>query len=331
MFTAIYEETDTEYAIIDNNISIILSTEHLNEVKQQIFSKLCQLQQENSDSKLDVIEWYYEAINLCDFAENLMAPGYRYNLVDYLPRIVLSPVVIAKSKFISGTVVYNKDIAYPVLKQLQLRLIPIHTEINDDVKVTAQMQIDIFNANEFSKSVFDEQGHPHKLFRTIGKYIDNKKVTAGHLYEDKSGNKWLCVSGCRYSIYELTHRIDEDIIDEFYYYTAGEYDYAYIKYTEELQKTLGIDTSFNNLIRVLATQDKTSCIMSRMTITKHPKKFTKEIGILFDEHDITSEVILGAAHRAPATYYSDWRQFRYEIVPYGEEIKLPGITDMYPF
>lgn len=313
------------YVAINNNLEILLLNRALSNIKSSILYSASKLKEDMHDDALDPDEWRREAIHLCNIAENIMSNDSKIDIFDYLPltkegNFSNEPIVIAESSTYSGAIHYiDSDHAYPVIKRLQIRLTPVGKDTHiildgssldyTTIENAMLMTIDIFNAQD-SEPILDEFGAPIKSHT---KYLDDVEIMPGHLYEDRFGKRWLCITGCDFKITKTMYLASGRILKSPSNYALHN-KYAYIKYTTELEKEIGIDNSFNAIMRVLAAQDNGYSIVKRIRVSSNPKKFIKEIATVFPVTYKSSNIV-GAKHKDPHRYDSE-NQFIYDIEPY---------------
>ena len=148
----------------------------------------------------------------------------------------------------------------------------------------------------------------------------------GRIYEEKSGTKFVYLRHCNFRDRYISYpgedapegttdyqKKSDGILDTRPY---TEKYYVYVRWTNALAKALGDDTSFNHMLRVMAA--KKTDVYDQLSIRESPRKFVKEVQVLFDPTTIVPEKIRSPKRESFTDYrgVTYYYQYEYEILPY---------------
>lgn len=297
-------------------LTIILLNNDLDCIRSQIVKIAETAKLQSGNEKVDPKYWESEADRLCGLAESIVSPNTSVNIFDYINLTKSGDFpkntnqLIADTKCVAGASYQGVSNRYPVIQRLQLRLVPaflgeMNWLGNKRMENTMCLAIRMFDSSGKQVPVFDEKGIPHKVETARTKYLSNDEILPGCVYEEKSGAQFLCVTGCRFKETNVQKGYSNDVC-------SPEMNW-YIRYTKALDKDIESGASFNDVIRAMAAKDKSSSISKRLSCRENPRKFVKEVKVVFDPVHTKPETILGAAHKSP--YYADEiDQYEYEIL-----------------
>lgn len=322
------------YMVSNGKLNIIVLNKNLSDICVHIYQEAVDLKTETGDTRIDPIVWQSETVRLCELAKRIVSPDSGINIFEYLPLTKSGDFPRNQNPLIADSKCgYGESTDYPVSRKLQMRLVPAFSDIDDWIannrlNDTMILDIQIFDAVKKQEPIFNADGIPHKILITHAAYLKDDEISTGHIYEEKSGSKYLCITGCQFEAYHvwdnensITHPAAHLPNMNTYTKTDPLPDInIYIKWTNALEKAVGQDTSFNNIIREMAARDKTSSIHERLSMRENPRKFIREVAVLFDPKDIKPETIIGAKHKDPYCDRDEKRykeqHFIYNILPY---------------
>ena len=312
----IYKTMQNGYLVSNGKLNIVLLHENLMDIRKTIYGYAERLKNSLVDTRINPLLWKAEVDRLCKLAEYIVSPESKLNIFEYLPLTKTGDfpknqnILIATSKQGYGISYAGASSDYPVSQKLQIRLIPAYASDMDFIydrrmNDTVIMKVDLFDAIRKQEPIFDENGKPHKVIVTRATYLKDAEILPGRVYEEKTGTQYLCITGCKFKANYLDNgqvRWGYDLGDPCMH--------TYIRWSKVLEKALGNDTSFNNIIRVMAARDKTSSIRDRLSIRENPRKFVKEVKVLFNSNTIRPESVIGAKYKD----YNGYHQYEYKII-----------------
>ena len=315
--------TRPEGRIISNGrLNILVLDENLQDIRANVCEQVARLLYEESP-KIDTEAWQSAAEQLCQLAEKIVSPDFEIDIFDYLPLTKSGNFpqnqnpLIAEAKLKFGKQFTTAWRAYPINHRLQLRLVPAFINEmdwiqNNPMDDTMILKIQFFRTTRKQAPIFDENGNPTKVITTRAAYLNDTDIKPGYVYEEKSGTQYLCITNCPlYCDAVYTDSATGQVTSYKRVYAVPDYKNVYIKWTKTLAKALGQDTSFNNIVRVLAGKDKTNDVITRCSIRENPRKFIREVATVFDANTITPETIPGAKHKSP--FQNAECQYEYKV------------------
>ena len=167
--------------------------------------------------------------------------------------------------------------------------------------------IETDNATKKKPAIFDANGNPNKLDISRTVYLPDDSIKLGCVYEEKSGTKYLCLTGL--VLDELWHDHRNATPYPFHPQLDTRFHW-YVRWTAALEKALAAEPTANGLVRHLASKTKDESWTSKLSRRESPRKFVREVCQAFDPALTTSEMFSTEPAKSPY-YHNEVVMFSY--------------------
>ncbi len=236
--------------------------------------------------------WISEGARLAGIAGKVTGTDPEIDLFRYLPLTKAGrfpkgrSVLVASTKCSTG----GQYDGYVTAQRLQLKLVPCYPDTREwlagnTVPDAMLLSAGLFDAAKKQAAIFDYDGNASKPDTTPAKYLKDSEVKQGWIYEEKSGTKYLCLTGADILCTTYVYQDGEKPRD--YESRLGDDRHAYLRWSAALESRLAGNESLANIIADFAAREKDSIedIFNHLSLRENPRKFVKAVRKAYDPKD----------------------------------------------